>query len=242
MIFACGSDIGKVRNENQDSCDAFEYKDAVFLIVADGMGGHKGGQTASALAVKCVREMIEQEYEKNISESVLISLLNSCYVSANMEILQRSLKDEELSGMGTTLVVAALRADGAVVLNVGDSRAYIATDTDIKVLTKDQSYVQYLVDKGEISEQEAVNHPQKNIIMQAVGVSTEVVPDVYTTECGGKMVLLCSDGLSNKLSGGDMMKILCEKIPIHAKVDKMIQEANDAGGEDNITAALAYDE
>lgn len=242
MNLVCRSDTGKMRGENQDSCDAFIYKDAAFLIVADGMGGHNGGQTASRLAAECVRGMIESEYERAMSESVLTSLLNSCCKLANSEIWQKSLKDEKLSGMGTTLVIAAVTDKRVTVLNVGDSRAYLVSQKGAEALTKDQSYVQHLVDTGEISEQEAQNHPQKNIIMQAVGSSADIFPDINTCAYNGETILLCSDGLSNKVSRECMEEILSKDIPLTEKAERLIQMANDAGGEDNITVVLASDD
>lgn len=239
MIFALKTDVGQVRSENQDSCDAFEYKDAVFALVADGMGGHNGGSIASKIATDAARRLVEEQYEEDMSDTKLTDLLKSCITAANMEILERSLREKELEGMGTTMVLAALRGDKAIILNVGDSRAYIVNEDKIKQITKDQSYVQYLVDKGEISESEAEVHPQKNVIMQAVGVGAQVRADVYEIDCAGRWLLLCSDGLSGKVDGEDMKIIISDKDKTpEEKTEKLVKMANDAGGEDNITAVL----
>lgn len=109
MVFEHKSDVGRLREENQDSCDAFCIGDTFFGVVADGMGGYKGGSIASSIAVGAVRQRIEAEYDEQMRESELLSLLQSCFVSANSDILQRSIKDAELSGMGTTMVLAAVR-------------------------------------------------------------------------------------------------------------------------------------
>lgn len=238
MVFAIGSDVGQLREENQDCCDAFRVGDAYFCVVADGMGGYKGGSIASRIAVDCVRRLVEEEYKETMSESSLLALLNSCFVLANSEILQRSIKDVELSGMGTTMVLAAVRKKRLLVLNIGDSRAYLIKDDGIEQITKDQSYVQHLVDLGEITEEEAKRHPQKNIIMQAVGVSTAVAPDVYPLAYPDGTLLLCSDGLSNMVEDGEIAQVVNSSAELPQKLEKLISLANEAGGRDNITAVL----
>lgn len=238
MIFASGSDVGQLREENQDCCDVFQIGSACFCVVADGMGGYKGGSIASRIAVRCVRKLVEEEYKDSMSESSLLALLNSCFVLANSEILQRSIKDVELSGMGTTMVLAAVRKKRVLVLNIGDSRAYWFCGGEIRQITKDQSYVQHLVDLGEITQEEAKHHPQKNIIMQAVGVSTAVSPDVYMLDCPDGTLLLCSDGLSNMVEDDEIAKVIGDTAALPQKLEKLIALANEAGGRDNISAVL----
>lgn len=238
MVFEHKSDVGRLREENQDSCDAFCIGDTFFGVVADGMGGYKGGSIASSIAVEAVRQRIEAEYDEQMRESELLSLLQSCFVSANSDILQRSIKDAELSGMGTTMVLAAVRQGRALALNVGDSRAYFVSGGEIRQLTKDQSYVQHLVDIGEITPQEALKHPQRNIIMQAVGVSTAVSPDVYTFDYNGETLLLCSDGLTNMVSDDAIAAVCGQADSCEEKVRRLIGMANEAGGTDNISVVL----
>lgn len=243
MIYVFDSNVGKVREENQDCCDAFMLGDTVFAVVADGMGGAKGGSTASKITVECVRKTIKDEYEENVSNAKLVSLLTSCCNYANSQVYEYSLKNKELDGMGTTIVLAAIRNDKAVVANVGDSRAYFIENGEAKQITKDQSYVQYLVDKGEISEMEAKNHPKRNVIMQALGTEQTIKPDIYEFKYDGQSVLLCSDGLSNKVLGTDIAKVVEDEALLpQQKVEKLIHMANDAGGEDNISAVLIMKE
>lgn len=237
MIFAVKTDVGRLRSENQDCCEAFEYKNALFALVADGMGGYSGGQIASGIAKSVATELIKKEYDEGMSDASLTELMKSCFNAANAEILERAYK-EGLEGMGTTMVLAAVRNGSALVLNVGDSRAYIASGGELKQLTKDQSYVQSLVDAGKISASEAKSHPQKNIIMQAVGTAERVRPDVYEAECRQGYILLCSDGLSGKVSEEKMRQIIYTDVAVDQKTEMLIDEANSAGGEDNITVSL----
>lgn len=238
MIYVSKSDVGRLREENQDSCDAFCIGNTLFGVVADGMGGYKGGSIASGIAVESVRRLVEAEYTAAMSESALLSLLQSCFVLANSDILQRSIKEAELSGMGTTMVLSALRPGRALFLNVGDSRAYRIVDGQAQQITKDQSYVQHLVDIGEITPEEARSHPQKNIIMQAVGVSTIVTPDVYTLDYCGEPVLLCSDGLSNMVGDGAIAAVVEQNGADTAAANRLVDMANEAGGTDNISVVL----
>ncbi len=239
MIYVFDSSVGKVREENQDCCDAFMLGDAVFAVVADGMGGAVGGSTASKITVECVRKMIADEYKENMSDAKLISLLTSCCNYANAQVYEYSQKNKELDGMGTTIVLSAVRKGKALIANVADSRAYFVGDGEAKQITKDQSYVQYLVDKGEISEMEAKNHPRRNVIMQALGTEQTIKPDIYEFKYDGQSVLLCSDGLSNKVLGTDIAKVIEDSSLLpQQKVEKLIHMANDAGGEDNISAVL----
>lgn len=237
MIFAVKTDVGLLRSENQDSCETFEYKDAVFALVADGMGGYSGGKIASEAARKVAVELIKKEYDEHMSTASLTELMKSCFCAANAEILERAYR-EGLEGMGTTMVLAAVRNGSVLVLNVGDSRAYIAESGELKQLTKDQSYVQSLVDAGKISAEEAESHPQRNIIMQAVGTAERVRPDAYEAECREGYILLCSDGLSGKVSEEKMKRIIYTDEAVDKKAQMLIDEANSAGGEDNITVSL----
>lgn len=238
MVYASYSDIGRLREENQDCCDAFCIGDTFFGVVADGMGGYRGGSIASGIAAASVRALLETEYKESMSESELLSLLGACFVSAGCDILHRSAKDTDLDGMGTTMVLAAVRQDRAIVLNVGDSRAYFEEGGHIRLLTKDQSYVQYLVDIGQITPDEALSHPKKNIIMQAVGTKETAVPDVYTFDYSAQTLLLCSDGLTNMLSDSVIEQVLSQQGSCEDKVKRLVVMANEAGGTDNITAVL----
>ncbi len=239
MISAFESDIGRIRGENQDFCYSFSLQGALFAIVADGMGGANGGAVASKIAVEAVKKTIEQDYKASMSKASLIDMLTTSARVANAEVLDYAAKYASLDGMGTTLVLAAVRGDKAVILNIGDSRAYFVFDDELRQITKDQSYVQHLIDKGEISEKEAKNHPKKNVIMQAVGAGDAVLPDIYEIDYSGETILLCSDGLYNKVCADDIIKVINDKsLSPKDSVKKLIHMANDAGGEDNISAVL----
>lgn len=239
MVSAFESDIGRIRGENQDFCCSFSLKDALFGVVADGMGGANGGAVASKIAVEAVQKTIEQNYDESMSAGALVELCNTCLRVANADVLRYASKNASLEGMGTTMVLAAVRKERAVILNVGDSRAYFVFDNELKQITKDQSYVQHLIDTGKISEAEAKNHPKKNVIMQALGASQAVLPDVYELSYSGETLLLCSDGLYNKVCDKDIIKAVNDKsLSPKERVKKLIHMANDAGGEDNISAVL----
>ncbi len=239
MISAFESDIGRIRGENQDFCYSFSLKGALFAIVADGMGGSNGGAVASKIAVEAVKKTIEQNYEASMSKASLVDMLTTGARVANADVLDYASKYSSLDGMGTTLVVAAVRTDKAVILNIGDSRAYFVFNDRIEQITKDQSYVQQLVDKGQISAEEAKNHPKKNMILQAVGAEEAVFPDIYEIDYSGETILLCSDGLYNKVCADDIIRVVNdESLSPKDSVKKLIHIANDAGGEDNISAVL----
>jgi len=239
MISAFESDIGRIRGENQDFCYSFSLKNALFAIVADGMGGANGGSVASKIAVEAVKKTIEKDYEASMSKGALVDMLITSVRTANIEVLEYAAKHDSLEGMGTTLVLAAVRSDKAVILNIGDSRAYFVFDNELRQVTKDQSYVQHLVDKGEISAEEAKNHPKKNVIMQAVGTGDAICPDIYEIDYNGETILLCSDGLYNKVGADDIIKTVNdESLSPKDRVKELIHMANDAGGEDNISAVL----
>jgi len=216
------------------------------LIVSDGMGGALAGDVASRMAVETVRDMLvggEGEEAETICEpgTPLVECLRNATDYANFAIHRRSHEDPRCSGMGATLTAAAVTRDGLSLLQVGDSRAYVLRGARIKLATKDQSLVQQLVDVGQISEQEAETHMFKNVILQALGAQPELVPVTGSVRIfRGDTVLLCSDGLSGKLRAEDMQSIVAESDgDLRAACDRLVDEANARGGEDNITVVLA---
>ena len=220
-------------------------KGAVF-VVSDGMGGALAGDVASRMAVETVREMLlggegEDGDGPCPADAPLVECLKNATDYANFAIHRRSQEDPHCSGMGATLTAAAVTQDGVGLLQVGDSRGYVIRGGQIKLATKDQSLVQQLVDVGQISEQEAETHMFRNVILQALGAQPELQPVTGRVKVfRGDVLLLCSDGLSGKLRGEDMLRIVEDsKGDLKRACDALVDEANERGGEDNITVVLA---
>ncbi|HEX8150975.1 MAG TPA: PP2C family serine/threonine-protein phosphatase [Pyrinomonadaceae bacterium] len=218
----------------------------VVLVVSDGMGGALAGDVASRMAVETVREMLlggeDEDGEGPCDpEAPLVECLRNATDYANFAIHRRSQEDPHCSGMGATLTAAAVTQDGVGLLQVGDSRGYVIRGGQIKLATKDQSLVQQLVDVGQISEQEAETHMFRNVILQALGAQPELQPVTGLVRVfRGDVLLLCSDGLSGKLRGEDMLRIVQESGgDLRRACEALVDEANERGGEDNITVVLA---
>ncbi|MFL6256104.1 MAG: protein phosphatase 2C domain-containing protein [Pyrinomonadaceae bacterium] len=230
-----------------DGLGSFEVgPKGVVLVVSDGMGGALAGDVASRMAVDTVREMLlggEDEYGDGASDpdAPLVECLKNATDYANFAIHRRSQEDPHCSGMGATLTAAAVTPEGVGLLQVGDSRGYIIRGGHIKLATKDQSLVQQLVDVGQISEQEAETHMFRNVILQALGAQPELQPVTGRVRAfRGDVLLLCSDGLSGKLRGEDMLRIVQDSGgDLKQACEALVDEANERGGEDNITVVLA---
>ncbi len=237
------TDVGMVRAGNEDTFLEKEYEKSLLLAVFDGMGGAKAGETASAMARRELEEyfnafMAEEKKEPAAIQAALASAADS----ANQKILTLSKSDKEYDGMGTTMVAALVCSGKLYIANIGDSRAYLIDGGGAVQITRDHSFVQYLVDMGKLTPEEARDNPKKNIITRAVGVSEELSVDVSVLEkkqFKGKTLLLCSDGLSNYIDDSGI-KALCD---LHSDCEAfaraLVAAANEAGGGDNITAAVA---
>lgn len=198
-------DKGNFRKTNQDYCGYYEDNDSGIYIIADGMGGHSGGEVASRIAVTETLQYIKH----NISSDNLGETLKLAITKANSSILDKAEKNEELKGMGSTITACYIKNNGAVVANVGDSACFIKFEGQVKKVTKDHSLVQELVDLGNISEEEAKNHPNKNIITRALGTNREVEIDLFNIELENvQKLILCTDGLSNFVTPEDMLHAL----------------------------------
>jgi serine/threonine protein phosphatase PrpC len=223
----------------------FEVGDkGIVLVVSDGMGGALAGDVASRMAVETVRDMLvgdEDEDDDDGPDSMLVESLRNATDYANFAIHRRSQEDPHCSGMGATLTAAAITREGVSLLQVGDSRGYVIRGKQIKLATKDQSLVQQLVDVGQISEQEAETHMFRNVILQALGAQPELQPVTGRVRVfRDDLLLLCSDGLSGKLRAEDMLRIVGESDgDLERACAALIDEANERGGEDNITVVLA---
>jgi len=213
------------------------------LVVSDGMGGALAGDVASRMAVDSVREMLlgtegEDACDPHLD---LVECLKNATHYANLAIHQKSQKDSRCAGMGATFTGAAIRGDNLDLVQVGDSRGYVIRKDHIRLATKDQSLVQQLVDVGQISESEAETHMFRNVILQALGAQSEVAPVTGRIHLRqGDVLLLCSDGLSGKLRAEDIQQIVVNSQEnLSQACDALIEEANNRGGEDNITVVLA---
>lgn len=261
------SDVGRVRRGNEDNflvldlsteqtwtgsdnvnaperLTKFNLGDkGLILVVSDGMGGALAGDVASRMAVDSVREMLTgaEASERCESDLDLVECLKNATVYANLAIHMRSQEDSRCAGMGATFTGAAVRGDTLDLVQVGDSRGYVIRKGQIRLATKDQSLVQQLVDVGQISESEAETHMFRNVILQALGAQSEITPVTGKIRLKrGDLVLLCSDGLSGKLRAEDIQQIVSGTNGDLAQAcDALVQEANNRGGEDNITVVLA---
>ena len=218
----------------------------VVLVVSDGMGGALAGDVASRMAVETVRDMLtgsdDGEGETLCGpDTPLVECLRNATDYANFAIHRKSQEDPRCSGMGATLTAAAITRDGVSLVQVGDSRGYVIRGEQIKLATKDQSLVQQLVDVGQISEQEAETHMFRNVILQALGAQPDLAPVTGRVRVfRGDLLLLCSDGLSGKLRGEDMLQIIAGSDgDLSRACEALVNEANERGGEDNITVVLA---
>jgi len=230
------TDIGKRRKLNQDFVYTSEKPVGNLpnlFIVADGMGGHKAGDIAS----RCAVEMMVNEIEASKDTDPVV-IIRSAIESANDWVRTLSRADEELSGMGSTVVAATCKGRNLLVANVGDSRLYVV-GTQIKQITIDHSLVEEMVRMGGIDRETARNHPDKNIITRAVGVTDEIAVDFFQVELvRGDMILMCSDGLTNMLEDEEIRMILKGQRDIVEKVEELVRAANDNGGKDNISVIL----
>ncbi len=214
------------------------------LIVSDGMGGALAGDVASRMAIEAVRDVLTGNNAEGSGcepDSSLVDCLKHATMQANRNIHYKSLEDSRCSGMGATLTGAAIKDDQLDLIQVGDSRAYVMRGRQIRLATKDQSLVQQLVDVGQISEEEAETHMFRNVILQALGAQNELTPATARIQIRqGDMLLLCSDGLSGKLRNEEIRQIVADSEPdLGAACQALVDEANNRGGEDNITVVLA---
>jgi protein phosphatase len=225
------SDVGLVRENNEDSGLIGKY----FLLVADGMGGHAAGELASSTAISVVAQV---DANKDKLENLNVKLLNIPDVITK-ELKNAISKDNSRAGMGTTLTSAVIDGSSLKVSQVGDSRAYLVRDKKIIRLTKDQTYIQSLIDNNEVTEDEAKTHPQRSLLLQAIDGITESVPVISTHEIfQNDKIILCSDGLTNVVSDTEILEIV-NKFDYVGAVSALIEKALEHGGPDNITVIVA---
>jgi PPM family protein phosphatase len=222
------TDTGLQRRGNEDS----SYARAPVFVLADGMGGAQSGEVASQIVVDAFAEGLPDKGTPEERLSVVVQ-------RANREIHERSQKEIENAGMGTTVTAAYLEDDAVAIAHVGDSRAYLLRDGELSRLTEDHSLVEELLRGGKLTEEEAFEHPQRSVITRALGVEPIVEIDTWTYPLRpGDVVLLCSDGLTDMLPEPQIQQVLTEVGDLSAAADRLIAEANAAGGRDNITVVL----
>lgn len=244
MIFVGKTDIGLVRESNQDSFVFKDLSDNIgFAVLCDGMGGHKGGKVAGQLAAFAAMDYID-EYcaDFGIPENTE-SLVKEAVSKANGVVFSQSLKNEEYKGMGSTIVVLFIKDGKASVCHVGDSRVYLLHDGKMNRVTKDHSVVQELVDRGKLTEEAAENHPLKNVITRAVGTPEKIEGDFVSFEFEkDDIFLLCSDGLSSYVDEEKIAEALNLYGATEECCDRLIALANESGGNDNVTVVLCGNE
>ncbi|MBQ2847944.1 MAG: Stp1/IreP family PP2C-type Ser/Thr phosphatase [Clostridia bacterium] len=242
MKIAARTDKGVVRDNNQDSYTACELEGgAVLAIVCDGMGGAAEGALASSEAVRLIKERIAERFLSDMSDLSIKSLLISAIENANKHIYNLSKTDESYEGMGTTAVAVIIANSYVYIAHAGDSRAYKISDEKLIQLTRDHSIVQRMIENGEITAEEATDHPSKHIITRALGVDDEIKTD-FCQEMfdDGEILILCSDGLTNYSKPDDILRLTSDGC-YYKYADRLVNLANQNGGGDNITVvAVAY--
>ena len=252
MLYSSCTDSGRVRSHNEDCLMAQKLNDSVSLYtVCDGMGGASAGQTASSVAcavyhttlVGCLNNLLSNNM---LSADTCKQAMDEAVRKANAEVFALAQQDAALEGMGTTLVSALIVNKTIYIANVGDSRAYCYKRKKLTQITKDHSYVQYLLDNKMITEEEAENHPHKNWITRSVGTSVDITPDFYAVDLkNAEVLLLCSDGLTNMVSDTDISKEITavlgnNSVPFEEIANQLTTIANENGGTDNITVIALH--
>ncbi|SFS51120.1 Stp1/IreP family PP2C-type Ser/Thr phosphatase [Marininema halotolerans] len=230
---------GRVRDHNEDSVGLFQSEDGVpVAVIADGMGGHQAGDIASQSVVRVIKEEL-RTLKREMDTDKRSKLTKKAVAKANREVYEMSSKNNQLKGMGTTTITAVLGDDEIVLAHIGDSRAYLLHDDGLYQLTEDHSLVNVLKKHGEITEEEAKVHPQRNVIVRAVGTNEEVETDMIITPWyKGDILMICSDGLSNMVEVDEMGTVLTANLPLSKQADLLLERALDAGGTDNISIIL----
>jgi len=236
VIVGASTDIGIIREINQDFMFVSKNSDFPLFIVADGMGGHKAGEVASEMAVSIITtalssRLLDEDVTVNIEKEILDAIKR-----ANLDILNYSKSVESCDGMGTTITLGYINNSKIYIGHVGDSRSYLIREGNLKQLTDDHSLVNELLKNGNITQEEAMKHPQKNIITRAVGTTDNICIDTSSYELvNDDIILFCSDGLTNMVEEDKLTKLFMEEKDIQQACDKAVIMAKDKGGRDNIT-------
>jgi len=242
MKIAYRSDVGRVRQVNED-CAWAELKDSglVAAIVADGMGGHQAGDVASALAMDTFRDALKDK-SGVLTKDERKMLIRQAILQANEVVFDTATRNERYHNMGTTVVAVLVHADTGVIGHIGDSRAYLLRDGELSRLTEDHTLVNELAKSGQLTAEEAANHPRRNVLTRALGTDAEVEVDIRSIAWHtGDMLLLCSDGLTNMVEEKVIQETMqSSELELEAKAELLVQLALQAGGDDNITVVLLH--
>ncbi|MBI0090865.1 Stp1/IreP family PP2C-type Ser/Thr phosphatase [Lactobacillus sp. M0345] len=241
MEVAANSVIGKQRISNEDYVGYFKNQQgALIAILADGVGGSNGGEIAASTAVDFIGQAFQNHHISSIIDTK--AWLSQTISNVNNKIVEMGIKDESLSKMATTVVVALFFGNQYLLTHLGDSRCYLLRSSQLKQLTVDHSYINFLIEKGEVRDGENIDSNLQNVIVKGLGVSSDADVDISNIQFRpGDQLLLCSDGLTKMVSDETISKILNMRLSGKQKVDRLIDTANDNGGKDNISAILIDD-
>lgn len=231
------TDPGMIRDHNEDSVIIVNNSNNEYLLaVADGMGGHLCGEVASSIAIRHLGERFKKISSIGNKDDAF-KWLKEVVNEINVLIFKYTDEHEESKGMGTTLVLAVLTKDFLIYGNIGDSSGFAIKQGHLHKITNDHTLVNILVAAGDLTEEEAKNHPQKNVLMKALGSSMTAEIDLFDVESDVEGILLCSDGLTNMLEKDKIENVLSEKTTLEERLQKMIHKCNNRGGNDNISIA-----
>ncbi|MCI9084316.1 MAG: Stp1/IreP family PP2C-type Ser/Thr phosphatase [Bacilli bacterium] len=237
MEYSYLTDPGKVRDHNEDSVTIVKNNSGeILMVVADGMGGHKGGEIASSIAVGSIGKRFMATGSVGNKEDA-IAFIKEIVSEANILLYKYTTDNPESMGMGTTIVLALLTKDFLLFGNIGDSSGFVMKDEKLYKITTDHTLVNLLVKSGELTIEEAKNHPRKNVLMRALGANMNVEMDVFDVETDVDGIFLCSDGLTNMLEPEQIEKVLNGDLSIDEKLQKLILKSNNRGGTDNMSVA-----
>ena len=233
------TDVGCVRNQNQDYYSIFQSDDWLLAVVCDGMGGAKAGNVASRLACEVFVEEVKRSFRPNKTASEAERVLRSAASLANVSVYEHSQLSDEYRGMGTTMVAALIYPKATLILNVGDSRAYHVDADGVSCVTVDHSVVNLMVLRGELTPEQAKSHPSKNLITRAVGTSSQVLADVFTPKVQkGDFIFLCTDGLSNQMADQEILFEIAHGARQDDCCQRLLEIAKERGAPDNVTSVL----
>lgn len=238
MIYGAATDIGRVRRVNEDNYKVCESGPFPYALVADGMGGHNAGEKASLMAVEIIMDELRKNLREDFNYVEAGEIVRRSFIEANSSIYTYSKNNYKVMGMGTTATLAMLCAGKIITAHVGDSRAYLISDNSITQITRDHSYVQELVLRGEITPEQAKHHPNRNYITRAMGAEEALKVDIGICPYDGERILLCSDGLTNMLDDKEILEVINKAGDLQTKSETLIRMANEAGGNDNITVVI----
>lgn len=231
------TDAGKVREHNEDSVIIVKNSNNEYLMaIADGMGGHCAGEVASSIAISYLGKHFNETF-MNLKKIDAVNWLRDCAKEINALIFQHEKTHPESRGMGTTLVMAVVTKEYILFGNIGDSSGFVMKDDKLHKVTYDHTLVNLLVSAGELTKEEAKEHPKKNVLMKALGANDPIEIDVFDCDMNIKQIMLCSDGLTNMVDKDQIERVLLENNNIEEKVIKLIKKANNRGGTDNISVA-----